>query len=233
MEPKARDRVLADAELSEIWRACRDDDYGRIVRLLTLTAQRRDEVGGMRWPEVAGATWTIPGARTKNHREHSLLLAPAPLALIEAQPRRNDRDFIFGDGPRRDGDPQRGFSGWSKSKAALDTRILEARQKAAKDAGEDVDEVKPLPDWRLHDLRRTAATVMADRLGVLPHIVEAVLNHVSGHRAGVAGVYNRALYSAEMRDALERWGEHVAALVGDASCNLQPAAKIRGRSDTI
>ena len=68
--------------------------------------------------------------------------------------------------------------------------------------------------WRLHDLRRTAATVMADRLGVLPHIVEAVLNHVSGHRAGVAGVYNLAKYQAEMRDELERWAEHVRTITG-------------------
>ena len=69
---------------------------------------------------------------------------------------------------------------------------------------------KPMPDWHLHDLRRTAATVMADKLGVLPHIIEAILNHVSGHRAGVAGIYNEE----EMRDALERWAVHVAAIVG-------------------
>ncbi|MDA9392521.1 hypothetical protein WN73_18470 [Bradyrhizobium sp. CCBAU 45394] len=99
----------------------------------------------------------------------------------------------FGDGPRRKGDDKkRGFSGWSKSKAALDARILEAQGEA-------------LPAWTVHDIRRSAATAMADRLGVLPHIVEAVLNHVSGHRAGVAGIYNRARYAEEMRDALERW----------------------------
>ena len=201
--PKSRDRVLSDIELAEIWRACGDDDYGRIVRLLILTAQRRDEVGGMQWPELAGDSWTIPSERTKNHREHSVPLTPAALALLPA--RRNDRDHVFGDGPRREGDAPRGFGGWSKSKAALDARILAARKKA--DA-----EAKPLPAWTIHDLRRTAATALADRLGVLPHIVEAILNHVSGHRAGVAGIYNRARYSAEMRDALERWAGHVAAL---------------------
>ena len=74
---------------------------------------------------------------------------------------------------------------------------------------ERLDDRVKLPDWRLHDLRRTAATVMADRLGVLPHIIEAVLNHVSGHRAGVAGVYNRAKYQIEMRNALEAWAGHV------------------------
>jgi integrase len=113
---------------------------------------------------------------------------------------------IFGDGPRREGGQHRGFSGWSKSKAALDARILAARKML--DAG-----AKPLPHWTVHDLRRTAATAMADQLSVLPHIVEAILNHVSGHRAGVAGVYNRARYQAEMRDALERWTEHLVRIV--------------------
>jgi len=205
-EPKSRDRVLTDLELVEIWSASRDDEYGRMTKLLTLTAQRRDEVGSMRWSEIDSANkcWIIPGSRTKNHRDHILPLADAALALIEASP--HHRDFVFGDGPRHRGDKQRGFSGWSKSKAALDARILEARRKVTEDA-------KPLPNWWLHDLRRTAATVMADQLGVLPHIVEAILNHVSGHRAGVAGVYNRARYEAEMREALKRWSEHVLALV--------------------
>jgi len=201
-EPKSRERVLTDSEVADIWRACGDDDYGRIIKLLLLTAQRRDEVGGMRWAEVDGDTWTIPGNRTKNHREHAMPLCDSALELIAASQRRNDRDFVFGEGPRHKGDQHRGFSGWSKAKAALDERILEARGSAATSL-----------DWRLHDLRRTAATVMADRLGVLPHIVEAILNHVSGHRAGVAGVYNRARYAAEMRNALERWAEHVETLI--------------------
>ncbi|WP_166299572.1 tyrosine-type recombinase/integrase [Bradyrhizobium sp. 2S1] len=211
--PKSRDRVLTDTELAEIWSACGDDDYGRIVRLLILTAQRRDEIGGLRWDEIAtevdAATLLpisairLPPARTKNRREHLFPLVPLALALLPA--RRNDRDHVFGDGPRRDGDPQRGFSGWSKSKAALDARILAARKVADPEA-------KPLPHWTVHDLRRSAATGLADQLGVLPHIVEAILNHVSGHRAGVAGVYNRARYHAEMRDALDRWADHVARI---------------------
>ena len=144
--------------------------------------------------------WILPSVRTKNHREHVLPLVPSALSLLPA--RRADRDYVFGGGPRREGDRHRGFSGWSKSKGALDARIVAARKK--KDA-----EVKPLAPWTVHDLRRTAATVMADQLGVLPHIVEAILNHVSGHRAGVAGVYNRARYQAEMRDALKRWADHL------------------------
>jgi integrase len=205
-QPKSRDRVLSDAELAEVWHACGDDDYGRIVRLLILTAQRRDEVGGMQWAELDNADeqWILPSARTKNHREHVLPLVPTALVLLPA--RRTDRNYVFGDGPRREGDQHRGFSGWSKSKAALDARIVATRQKV--DAG-----AKPLPHWTVHDLRRTAATAMADQLSVLPHIVEAILNHVSGHRAGVAGVYNRARYQAEMRDALERWTEHLVRIV--------------------
>jgi integrase len=106
----------------------------------------------------------IPAPRTKNHREPTIPLPPPALALIKASPRRSD--FVFGEGAVR------GYSGWSKSKIALDARVT-------------------LPPWRLHDLRRTAATGLAN-LGVLPHVIEAVLNHVSGHKAGVAGVYNRA-----------------------------------------
>jgi integrase len=186
-EPKSRSRILTDPELAKLWAACRDEDYGRIIKLLILTAQRRDEVGGMQWGEIDATAklWTIPAERTKNHREHSLPLTDAALALLP--PPRN-RAFVLGEG-------RQGFSGWSKSKLAVDVRASVA-------------------DWRPHDIRRTAATVMADRLGVLPHIVEAILNHVSGHKAGVAGVYNRATYQKEMRDAMERWGEHVSIIVG-------------------
>jgi integrase len=199
-EPKSRERVLADRELAEIWRGCRDDDYGRIIKLLMLTGQRRNEVGGMRWSEIDGDTWTIPGTRTKNHREHVVPLPDFALALIDGSPRRTNCDYVFGDGPRRKGDDHRGFSGWSKAKAALDERIVGMRRKTTK------------LDWRLHDLRRTAATVMADRLGVLPHIVEVILNHLGGHRAGVAGIYNRAKYEAEVRKALHGWAEHVETI---------------------
>jgi integrase len=193
-EPKSRERVLTDGELADIWRACGDDDYGRIIKLLALTGQRRDEVGSMCWAEIDSDAklWTIPGARTKNHREHTVPLSDAALALVEALPARNDRDHVFGNG-------KGGYSGWSKAKVALDQRIAKARK-------------KPLPAWRLHDLRRTASTVMADRLGVQPWINEAVLNHISGYRAGVAGTYNRATYASEMRDAVTKWAQHVEAI---------------------
>ena len=81
-------------------------------------------------------------------------------------------------------------------------------------------EVRAKP-WRLHDIRRTVATRMAD-LGVQPHVIEAVLNHISGHKAGVAGVYNRATYAAEKRQALDLWGAHVADLAEGRESNIVP-----------
>jgi integrase len=205
-EPKSRERVLSDEELKAIWQAAPDSDYGRIVRLLILTGQRRDEIGGLRWSEVDKAKCLIrlPGDRTKNHRPHDVPLTKAALAILNAQPLRDGRDLVFGDGPRsneQDGDDtrERGFQGWSKSKAALD------------------EKTKGVRPWRLHDFRRTVATRMPDDLGVHPHIVEAVLNHVSGHKAGVAGVYNRAVYAKEKIAALELWAKHVHQLISGKS----------------
>jgi integrase len=198
---KARERALADDELVEIWRALDDDDhFGVIVKLLALTGQRRNEIGDLRWSEVdlAEAVIRLPGARTKNATAHEIPLSPAALAILAAQPRRNNvdgspRDLVFGFG-------RGGYNDWSKRKRVLDRRIATSRG-------------KPLLAWRLHDLRRTMSTAMHDRLGILPHVVEAVLNHTGGHKAGPAGVYNKATYSKEKRDALARWAEHVAELV--------------------
>jgi integrase len=192
-EGGSRERVLADGELAQVWRALRDDQFSDIVRLLILTAQRREEIGALRWDEVdfERGVIVLGPERTKNRRQHELPLSPQAKVLIERQPRRN-REFVFGYGVGA-------FSGWSDCKAALDNRLAGARG-------------KPLPDWRLHDIRRTVATMMAERLGVLPHIIEAVLNHVSGHKAGVAGIYNRATYASQMQEALERWADYVGAI---------------------
>jgi integrase len=178
---KARERVLSEAELAAIWRACGDDDYGRIVRLLILTGQRREEIGGLRWSEIDTDRIVLPGGRTKNKRDHILPLAPQALALFP----ECGGDYVFG---------TRGFVSWSRGKSALDA--------ACSVAG-----------WRLHDVRRTVATMMGDKIGVLPHIIEAVLNHYSGHRAGVAGVYQRGKYVDAMRAALCAWAEYVSQLV--------------------
>jgi integrase len=181
---KPRDRILSDAELVCIWRSAPDSDFGRIVRLLMLTGQRRDEIGGLRWLEIdpAGKLIALPSERTKNGRAHDVPLSDMALEVLSKQYRRISRAHVFGEGAG-------GYSGWAKAKKALDD--------AAK-----------LPHWTLHDLRRTAATRMAD-LGVQPHVIEAVLNHVSGHRAGVAGIYNRATYAAEKRAALDLLASHL------------------------
>ncbi len=119
-------------------------------------------------------------------------LSPLALSIVRVVPEREGREYLFGEGAGA-------FSGWSKGKSALDRRILKARRDAAKVNG--ASDAKPMPDWRHQDLRRTAATRMAD-LGIQPHVIEAILNHVSGSKAGVAGVYNRSLYAAEKRAAL-------------------------------
>ena len=201
---RSRDRVLTEAELAEVWNALEVGQFGDIMRLLILTGQRRDEIGCLRWSEVdfERGLVVLPPERTKNKRLHELPLSNTARAILERQRRRkNDdkspRDLIFG----RD---QGGFSGWSVAKRRLDQYLLAARREADPKA-------KPMPDWRLHDLRRTAATGMAE-LGVLPHIIEAVLNHVSGHKGGVAGIYNRASYTEPMRAALCTWADHVEAI---------------------
>ena len=124
-------------------------------------------------------------------------LSTLALDILQLQYKREERDLLFG---ARDG----AFQGWSKAKEALDRRMLVAMQNAH-------GEKAKLKPWRLHDIRRTMATRLGD-LGVFPHVVEAILNHISGHRAGVAGIYNRAIYASEKRAALQKWADHIAAL---------------------
>jgi integrase len=209
-QPKSRDRVLDDGELAEIWAALREDDYGRAVKIVMLTGARRDEVGAMKWSELKldQGLWVVPAERTKNHRPHVIPLPPIALGIIEVVQRRDGCDCVFGETTNRNG-----FNGWSGAKRKLDSRILKARQVTAKQADKPVDMVAPMAEWRLHDLRRTCATVMADRLGIQPHIIEAVLNHASGHKSGVAGIYNKAGYSTEKRQALWLWADHIRSVV--------------------
>ncbi len=219
-EEKPRERVLTADELRAIWWACAENNHGRVVRLLMLTGQRREEVAGMAWSELnfERALWSLPGARTKNGRPHDVPLSDAALAILAAVERREGRDLLFGEG---DGP----FAAWSRCKGRLDSRI--ARQKAADRIGRPLEAAEaPRPDdrprpWVLHDLRRTAVTGMAE-LGVQPHVIEAVVNHISGHKAGVAGVYNRATYAVEKRQAMDRWAEHVMALVQGETSKVVP-----------
>jgi integrase len=192
---KPRDRVLSDQELAAIWREAGNDDFGRIVKLLILTGQRRTEVGGMQWQEVEfdKATWTIPAGRTKNGRQHVLPLPPLALDIIASTPRIVGRDYLFG--PRA-----AGFTSWNRPKQMLDARLS--------------DQIKP---WTLHDLRRTFATRLCD-LGIAPHVVEQILNHRSGHRGGIVGVYNHSRYEREVKAAVELWDKHIRTIAsGDYS----------------
>jgi integrase len=153
-----------------------------------LTGQRRGEISGLRWSEIDFDKKVIelPAERVKNKRPHRVPMSEAVCLIIDRRPRIAGRECVFGYGDRP-------FQGFMFAKRRLGTRVA----------------IKP---WTHHDLRRTCATRMAD-LGVQPHVIEAVLNHV-GHRAGVAGIYNRATYAAEKAQALALWADHVMALVG-------------------
>jgi integrase len=195
---KGRERVLTEQEIAQVWRAAGDDSYGTIVKLLILTGARREEIGSLRWDEVdfTARVIRLPPERVKNGRPHDIPLSGPALARLHATPQIAGRDPVFGSGAN-------GLGAYSIPKKALDQRIAEARQAAGAD---------PMAPWVLHDLRRSVATHMAE-IGIAPHIVEAVLNHVSGHKAGVAGIYNRAAYDKEKRAALTLWADHVTALV--------------------
>jgi integrase len=210
----ARDRVLSPAELSAIWQEAGTGDFATIVKLLVLTGQRREEVGGMLWSEVDldGSIWSILAERTKNGLPHDVPLSQPAAAILRARAKHERRDLVFGIGAGS-------FQGWGKAKSALDERVLARLREKNNNAH--------TPPWRLHDIRRTVATRLGD-LGVLPHVVEAVLNHVSGHKAGVAGVYNRAAYAAEKRMALDLWAEHLVEAVTGRASNVTPL--FEGRS---
>lgn len=205
----ARDRVLSDPELALIWRAADAAGYpfGQIVKLLMLTGQRKAEISDGRWSEIdmAAGLWSLPPARVKNKRAHTFPLPAPALAILEGLPRievgqgkdRTLSDLIF----TTTGETS--VSGFTRAFTNLNKAI------AAQNGG------KPLPHWTLHDLRRTAATRMGD-LGVLPHVIEAVLNHISGHKAGVAGTYNRAAYEQEKREALDILARHILTITGES-----------------
>jgi integrase len=202
VENGARHHVPSDTDLRAIWLALDDDEYGTILKLLLLTSARREEIGDLRWSETKldDAVITLPPARTKNKREHLIPLSQRAVAILKALPHRTNpdgtpRDHVFGQGI------DRGFQGWSKSKAELDARITKAHHG------------KSIKHWTLHDFRRCASTSLHERFGVAPHVVEVILGQVSGHQSGVAGTYNKAIYLDERRRALERWADHVVATV--------------------
>ena len=188
--------------------------FGPIVRLLILTGARRDEVAQMEWREVDldRAVWTLPASRSKNRREHTIPLSDMAIDVLRSLPRIERSGLVFTTNARTP------VSGFSKAKPALDRAMAEL-------AGEEASRI---PGWVLHDLRRTVATNL-QRLGVRLEVTEAVLNHVSGSRAGIVGVYQKHDYAAEKSAALEAWARRLDAIVSGAEAsNVVELAQARG-----
>jgi integrase len=209
---RARTRVLNDEEIRDVWAALdvlkAPACYAKFVRTLLFTAMRRTEVARMAWPEIEhlqrddfeGDVWTCPGSRMKAKRDHAVPMTSAVLGIIDGRPKdAKKRPFVFSTN-----DGKRAFSGYSKPKRVLDRTIAELRK---------ADGREPMPQWQLHDLRRTAKTLMA-RAGVRPDISERVLAHVI---PGVEGIYDRYGYLPEKRDALERLAALVNRIVNPAA----------------
>lgn len=203
---RARDRTLTDAEIRAVWRAAEAAPlpYGALVRTLLLTGQRRDEVASMRWGEVVGDVWTIPAERYKTKRANVVPLTDDVRAILDSLPRIAVEDgtvagtFVFSTSGSKP------FSGFSKAKTALDAAC-------------------GVTGWTLHDLRRTARTLMV-RANVRPDVAERVLGHVIG---GVAGVYDRHDYLAEKRHALEALAGEVRRILAEPPGNVVPIRRTR------
>jgi integrase len=181
--------VLSDDELLAVWRGAEQlgFPFGIAVQLLILTGARREEIGQLKWSEIADNTISLRGTRTKNGEPHDIPLSAPALALLEDVPRIGNSDYIFTTNGKTP------ISGWSHAKSEL-------------------DKIASVTDWRIHDLRRVVATGL-QKHGTPLQVTEAVLGHISGSRAGVVGIYQRHNYVNEKRAALEAWGEHVKALV--------------------
>jgi integrase len=193
----ARDRVLNDAELTQVILAARNisGPYGAVVEVLALTGQRREEVACLRWEELdlAERTWTIPKARSKNGKAHIVHLSRQALVVLEGADRRGPLPLtLLGTKP---------FQDFARAKRRL-------------------DQLSGVTGWRLHDLRRTCVSGMA-RLGVAPHVADKILNHQAGTISGVAAVYQRHDFLFERKEALDRWGAYLAQIL-DQACIVRP-----------
>jgi integrase len=210
-----RDRVLSDEEIRWFWAACDQLGwpFGPLFKLLLLTAQRRDEVRALEWSHLSqdGKTWTMPREKSKNDRAHEVQLSPPASAILNSLHHVSERLVFTTNGARP-------VSGFSKAKATLD-RLMEAERR--KQFGLPDETPPATPAWILHDLRRTAATGMA-RLNIPPHVVDKILNHVSGSIRGVAAVYNRHSYLDERRAALDAWANRLDTLLADSPDNVVP-----------
>lgn len=206
---RARQRALTADELREIEAALPsvNEVFAGIVRTLMYSAQRRDEIARMQWAEIDGDTLIVPANRYKTKRDNLVPLTPKLKSLIEAQPRRNKCAYVFSTNGKTP------FSGFSKCKAALDATINAARK--AKGIKE------PIPNWRLHDLRRTARTLMSGA-GISNDIAERVLGHAM---EPLRRTYDVHAYEAEKRDALERLGAAIDRILNPPTGNVVEIGK--------
>lgn len=203
-----RQRVLRGQELVRVWNAAGElgDPWASFLRLLLLTGQRLREVAGMTWEEIdaSAAVWVIPAARTKNARDHLVPLSPQALAVLDAlQPDQSlRRGAVFSTNGKVP------INGFSKLKVRLD-KLVERQE----------EETGQLDPWVFHDLRRSLATGV-QALGFPIEHTEAVLNHVSGKRGGLAAIYQLHEYRDEKAAVLNAWGRHVETLVEGRSANV-------------
>lgn len=215
--PKAvasRRRVLGHEEIICLWKACEHVGWpwGPYVRLLILTMQRRQEVAEMDWSEIdlEAKTWTLPAERAKNDEAHVVPLSPLALDQLRAMnPKRAGLVFTTtGKTP---------VSGFSKAKRTLDEHMMRIMTERLGHSSTEATLIV-IPEWRFHDIRRTGATNL-QALGIPIEVTEAVLNHISGTRAGVAGIYNRYKYGPEKLKALLAWDRLLCDLL-HAGTNL-------------
>lgn len=185
---KSRERVLNDVELTIVYSHVRNHRslFNDMVALLILTGQRRTEISHMQWNEIDEGCFMLNADRTKNHRSHKLPLPPTALEIIQTRPSMGP--YVFAGK-----DPTKPFNGFRRTKEALDQAVA-------------------VEHFTLHDLRRTLSSNMA-RLGIPIHVTEKILNHQSGSFGGIAGIYNRHNYHAEMKDALNQYDEYLENLI--------------------
>ena len=194
-----------------------DYPWKPLLQILALTAQRRAEVATLRWQDLDGLDghaplWTLPREATKADRAHTVPLSPEAAAILNDLP-RHEGPYVF-----TTGDGSRPVSGFTPVKRRLDKAMLAALREAAEEAGGDLETVE-LPPWKLHDLRRTAASGMA-RFGTPPHVVAAILNHAPGATQGITAVYNRYSYAEERRTALATWARCLSSLTQEDFGNV-------------
>jgi integrase len=208
--PKSRNRVLSHAEIKRVWKAAEKCGYpfGPMMQLLLCTGQRRDEIAKLKWSEISEDLdmITLDGSRTKNGKPNRVALAPLAQSILKGCPRiasegGQPSEYVFTTTAKT------AFSGFSNGKKALD-----------KQCGEPA-----LPEWTLHDLRRTFTSELA-RLGIKLEVAETILNHKSGVRGGLRAVYDLYDYEDEKREALKAWATRLQAIIAD---NVTPFKRPR------